>query len=53
MMDKGPAEVLRSLISGSEEERAEALAFQRESFRAKYGCYPEELVPVDDEEEPS
>ena len=49
-MDKGPAEVLRALAFGSEAERAEALEFQRESFRAKFGCYPEELIPVDDQD---
>lgn len=42
-MDKGPLEYLRALASGDPERIQEALAFQRESFRAKFGCYPEEL----------
>lgn len=45
-IDKGPQEVMRALFSGSKEEIREALAFQRESFRAKYGCYPEEMEEV-------
>lgn len=48
-LDKGPAEVIRALLSGDKEELAEALEFQRESFRAKFGCYPEEMTPVDGE----
>lgn len=42
-LEKGPAEVLRALISGTPEEVKEALAFQRESFKARVGCYPEEM----------
>jgi hypothetical protein len=42
-LDKGPAEYLRALASGDPEKIAEAKEFQRESFRAKFGCYPEEL----------
>lgn len=45
-IDKGPFEVLRALASGDEEQIREAQEFQRESFRAKIGCYPEELIPV-------
>ena len=45
-MDKGPEEVMMALLSGDEEQIKEALAFQRESFRAKFGCYPEELKEV-------
>jgi hypothetical protein len=41
-LDKGPAEVLRALVSGDPERVQEAKAFQRESFRARFGCYPEE-----------
>lgn len=41
--EKGPAEYLRALISGTPEEVREAMAFQRESFRARVGCYPEEM----------
>ena len=41
-MDKGPQEVLRALLTGTPEDLQEALEFQRESFRAKFGCYPEE-----------
>jgi len=41
-MDKGPQEVLRALLSGDQDQVREALEFQRESFRAKFGCYPEE-----------
>jgi len=42
--DKGPAEVLKALSTGNEEELAQALEFQRESFRAKFGCYPDEIL---------
>jgi len=42
-LDKGPAEYLRALASGDPEKIAEAMEFQRESFRARFGCYPEEL----------
>ena len=48
-IDKGPQEVLRALLSGDPDQLAEALEFQRESFKAKFGCYPEELELVDDE----
>ena len=41
-LDKGPQEVLRSLTTGTPEELQEALEFQRESFRAQFGCHPEE-----------
>lgn len=47
-MEKGPQEVLRALASGDPDQIAEALAFQRESFHARFGCYPEELVEVFD-----
>lgn len=52
-MDKGPQEVLRALLTGTPEEVQEALEFQRESFRAKFGCYPEEckFTTVDHETE--
>jgi hypothetical protein len=43
-MEKGPAEVLRALASGDPEQLREAMNFQRESFRAMFGCYPEELI---------
>lgn len=42
-MDKGPAEYLRALASGDPERIKEAEEFQRESFRAKFGLYPEEM----------
>ena len=48
--DKGPQEVLRALFTGTPEQRQEALEFQWESFHARYGCYPNELVPVDADE---
>jgi len=47
-IEKGPAEVLRALLSGDPEQVAEALEFQRESFRAEFGCYPEEMEIVDE-----
>jgi hypothetical protein len=47
-IDKGPAEVLRALLSGDPDQLTEALEFQRESFRAKFGCYPEEMEVVDE-----
>ena len=43
-LDKGPEVVLQALLSGDPEQIAEALAFQRESFKAQFGCYPEEVV---------
>lgn len=43
-MSKGPLEYLRALKTGDPELIAEALKFQRESFRAQVGCYPEELT---------
>ncbi len=46
-LEKGPAEVIRALLSGDPEQVAEALEFQRESFRAQFGCYPEEMEVVD------
>jgi hypothetical protein len=42
-MEKGPLEYLRALATGDPELIAEALEFQRQSFRAQVGCYPEEL----------
>lgn len=47
-IEKGPAEVLRALLSGDPDQVTEALQFQRESFRAQFGCYPEELEVVDE-----
>lgn len=47
-IEKGPAEVLRALLSGDPNQVAEALEFQRESFRAQFGCYPEEMEVIDD-----
>lgn len=47
-IEKGPAEVLRALLSGDPQRLAEALEFQRESFRAQFGCYPEEMEVIDD-----
>ena len=51
-LEKGPEEVLKALLSKDPEKIAEALAFQRESFRAKFGIYPEDIPweEVDDEE---
>lgn len=49
-IEKGPQEVLKALLSKDPLKIAEALAFQRESFRAKFGIYPEELVFEDDDE---
>jgi hypothetical protein len=48
--EKGPAEVLRALLSGDPEQVRAAQDFQRESFRARFGCYPEEceVVPYED-----
>lgn len=45
-IEKGPAEVLRALLSGDPDQVAEALEFQRESFQAQFGCYPEETEKV-------
>lgn len=42
-IEKGPLEYLRALATGNPVLIAEALEFQRESFRAQVGCYPEEL----------
>ncbi len=42
-LDKGPAEVLAALIADDPEALKEAMEFQRESFRAKFRCYPEEM----------
>jgi len=50
-IDKGPSEVLRALSSGDKTQLEEALRFQRESFHTKFGCYPEDLVEVDPEQE--
>lgn len=47
-IEKGPVEALRALLSGDPERLAEALAFQREPFRAEFGCYPEEVEVVDE-----
>jgi hypothetical protein len=47
-IEKGPAEVLRALLSRDPEQLAEALKFQREAFRAQFGCYPEEMEFVDE-----
>lgn len=46
-LDKGPAEVLRALATGDKDQIREAIVFQRESFRAAYGCYPEECEVID------
>lgn len=44
---RGPAEVLRAITSADLSVTLEdALEFQRESFHAALGCYPEELVEV-------
>jgi hypothetical protein len=43
--DKGPSEVLRALSTGG--DLREALDFQRESFRAEFGCYPEECEVIE------
>jgi hypothetical protein len=47
-IEKGPAEVLRALLSGDPDQLAEALEFQREWSRAEFGCYPEEMEVVDE-----
>ena len=47
-IEKGPAEALRALLSGDPDQVAEAMEFQRESFRAEFGCYPEEMEVVDE-----
>lgn len=39
--------MLRALAGGDPEAIREAMEFQRESFRAKFGCYPEDLIPDD------
>lgn len=49
-IEKGPTEVLRALLSGDPDQLAEALEFQRESFRAQFGCYPEEMEVADVEQ---
>lgn len=49
-VDKGPAEVLRALASGNPEQIKEAMDFQRESFRAQFGCYPEELELAEEDD---
>jgi len=48
-IERGPAEVLRALLSDDPVELQDAINFQRESFRARYGCYPEEceILPGD------
>lgn len=46
-MGKGPAEVMRALFSGDPEQVKEALDFQREAFRAQFGCYPEQCEVID------
>jgi hypothetical protein len=35
---------MRALASDDPEQIAEALEFQREAFRAHFGCYPEEMT---------
>lgn len=45
-LDKGAGEVLRALASGDRAAVAEAVGFQRETFRVATGCYPEEMVEV-------
>jgi hypothetical protein len=50
-LDKGPQEVLAALFSGDPERVKEALDFQRESFKAKFECYPEDLQEVEKEEQ--
>ena len=42
-ISKGPMVYLEALATGDPELITEALEFQRESFRAQVGCYPEEL----------
>lgn len=43
---KGPQEVLRAVRSADPADLTEALDFQRESFRAALGCYPEQCEVV-------
>lgn len=40
---KGPEVYLQALASGDPEKIAEALAFQREWFKAEFGVYPEDI----------
>lgn len=51
-IDKGPQEVLRALLSDDPDQVAEAMEFQRESFHARFGCYPEELELVENDGDP-
>lgn len=51
--EKGPAEVLRALFSADPDQVREAVDFQRESFRATYGRYPEEGIKVKGETDDS
>lgn len=44
---KGPAEMLRALASGDPDQIAQATEFQRESFRAQFGGYPEDCEVID------
>lgn len=44
--EKGPFEMLRALASGDPEQVREAAEFQRESFRAQFGCYPDQMREV-------
>lgn len=45
-LDKGASEVLRALASGNPAAVAEAVGFQRETFRAATGCFPEQVTEV-------
>lgn len=42
--EKGPEQVLRALASDDPERLELALQDQRESFRGRFGGYPEELA---------
>lgn len=50
-IEKGPEEVLKALLSGDPVQLEEALAFQRESFKAKFGIYPEDIPWEEAEDE--
>ena len=45
-LDKGASEVLRALASGDPAAVAEAVGFQRGTFHAAVGCFPEEMTEV-------
>ncbi len=42
--EPGPVGVLRAVFTGDPGQIGEALQMQRELFRERFGCYPEECV---------